>query len=86
MKKTKTLYRWYTVYDAKTDRIVAGGTAEMCYKALGMSSKGVFFSMIYHSNLRNSPNRKYITVIEPISKRAYNEALWAQRRIQCRQK
>lgn len=86
MKKTETLYRWYTVYDAKTDRIVACGTAEMCYKALGLSSKGVFFSMVYHSNLRNSPRRKYITVVELISKRAYNEALWAQRRLQCQKK
>lgn len=82
MKKAKTLYRWYTVYDARTDRIVACGTAEMCYKKLGMSSKGVFFSMIYHSNLRNSPKRKYITVVEPISQRAYSEALWAQRKMQ----
>lgn len=86
MKKANALYRWYTVYDAKTDRIVACGTAEMCYKALGLSSKGVFFSMIHHSNLRNSPKRKYIKVIEPISKRAYNEALWAQRRMQCQKK
>lgn len=86
MKKTETLYRWYTVYDARTDQIVACGTADMVCRQLGFANRNCFFSAIGHANKRNSPNRKYIFVVEPISRRAYNEAIWAQRRMQCRQK
>lgn len=79
-------YRWYTVYDARTDRIVACGTADMVYRQLGFVNRNSLFSAVYHSKKLNSPNRKYIFVVEPISQRAYNEALWAQRRTQCQPK
>lgn len=73
--------RWYTVYRAKDDTIVACGTADMVCTQLGFANRNCLHSAINHSNKRNSANRKYIFVVEPISQRAYNEVLWAQRRM-----
>ena len=57
---------WYTVYNSKTDEIVACGTAEMIVQQMGYASWGSFFSSIYHS--KKHRDRKYIYHVEKVSR------------------
>ena len=52
-KKTYT----YTVYDAKTDQLLAFGTVEDCTKALGYKSFDSFYEMV--SRFQNGRQKKY---------------------------
>lgn len=39
---------WYTIYRAKTDEIVACGTADMIVRKMGYTSKKCFYSSLSH--------------------------------------
>lgn len=39
---------WYTVYDAKTDELLAAGTAAMCAAKLGYASAMSFSAAVCH--------------------------------------
>ena len=53
---------WYTVYDARTDEIVACGTTEMIVHQMGYADRNSFFSAITHAKART--DSKYIYHIE----------------------
>lgn len=55
--------KYYTVYLAKNDQIVAFGDKETCADMLGMSQKS-FYSMI--SDVRAGRNKKYEICSEPL--------------------
>lgn len=59
---------WYTVYDARTDEIVACGTTEMVVRQMGYQDRNSFFSAITHARTRK--DSKYIYHIEKISRKA----------------
>ena len=59
-KKTYT----YTVYDAKTDRLLAFGTVEECTKALGYKSFSSFYQMV--SRFQNGRQKKYYVLKEAV--------------------
>lgn len=40
---------WYTVYLAKTDEIIASGTADMIVQQMGYASRNSFFSAVCHA-------------------------------------
>lgn len=40
---------WYTVYSAKTDEIIASGTADMIVQQMGYASRNSFFSAVCHA-------------------------------------
>ena len=40
---------WYTVYDDKTDEIIASGTADMIVQQMGYASRNSFFSAVCHA-------------------------------------
>jgi len=46
------LMSWYTVYNAKTDEIVACGTADMIVRQMGYVNKNSLYSAITHSKTR----------------------------------
>ena len=52
---------WYTVYDAKTDELVAAGTAAMCAAKLGYANAGSFASAVSHGLSGKHPACKYST-------------------------
>lgn len=43
------LMSWYTVYNAKTDEIVACGTADMIVRQMGYVNKNSLYSAVTHS-------------------------------------
>lgn len=62
---------WYTVYDAKTGDLIAGGTSEMCARRLGYKSANSFASAVGHGiNGRGRHKcKKYTFVRERIDHR-----------------
>lgn len=52
----------YTVWLAKTDELVASGTAKECTEQLGLANENVFFSTVM--KVRNGKNHKYAIVQE----------------------
>ena len=51
--------KYYTVYDNKTDRVVAFGRAEECTQMLGLKSVACFYSIVSKSHRR----KKYSVVV-----------------------
>lgn len=56
---------WYTVYDRKSEQILASGWGARCAQALGMSMN-VFWCTV--SRCRSDKNHKYEIEIEDIEK------------------
>lgn len=48
---------YYTVYRAKTDKVVAFGTAKECAKMMDLASVNSFYSLV--SRASNGKNRKW---------------------------
>lgn len=59
--------RWYTVYDAKTDEIVASGTSAQCARALGYKTTNSFVSGVCNTN-KCGVHKKYRFFVERISR------------------
>ena len=59
---------WYTVYDAKTGDLIAGGTSEMCARRLGYKNANSFASACSHSRSGRHPARKYAFARERIER------------------
>lgn len=57
--------RWYTVYDAATEEILASGTSSQCAKALGLTI-GSFYCAVYRSQA--DIQHKYEVLVEEIKK------------------
>lgn len=58
---------WYTVYLAKTDEIIASGTADMIVQQMGYASRNSFFSAVCHARYKkNNPRRRYIYHVERV--------------------
>lgn len=55
-------WRWYTIYDGKTDEVIASGTAEHCAKALGYKNRTGFDQML--SRAKHGKIAKYRVVVE----------------------
>lgn len=53
----RTPWHWYAIYNAKTDELLATGTAEQCAKAMGFKSPSTIYQLL--SRTRNGINRKY---------------------------
>lgn len=65
---------WYTVYSAKTDEIIASGTADIIVQQMGYASKNSFFSAICHAkHKKDTPRRRYIYHVEKIPREDINE-------------
>ena len=60
---------WYTVWDAKTDELVAAGTAAMCAAKLGYANAGSFASAVSHGLSGKHPACKYTFARERIDRR-----------------
>lgn len=54
--------RWYTVYDRKTDKLLAAGTVEQCTAALGFKNSASFYQTL--SRTRNGKSHKYRICVE----------------------
>lgn len=50
---------WYTVWDAKTDELIASGTAELCARRLGYKTANSFASAVSHAVNGSCPLKKY---------------------------
>ena len=59
---------WYTVYDAKTDELVAAGTAAMCAAKLGYANANSFASAVSHRLSGKHPACKYTFARECIKR------------------
>ena len=57
-----------TVYDAKTDELVAAGTAAMCAAKLGYANAGSFASAVSHGLSGKHPACKYTFARERIKR------------------
>ena len=57
---------WYTVYNAKTDEIVACGTADMIVRQMGYVNKNSLYSAVTHSKTRTGPPRLYIYHVQKV--------------------
>ena len=57
---------WYTVYNAKTDEIVACGTADMIVRQMGYVNKNSLYSAVTHSKTRKGPPRLYIYHVQKV--------------------
>ena len=67
-------YNWYTVYLAKTDEIIASGTADMIVRQMGCASRNSFFSAVCHAkHKKDNPRRRYISHVEKIPQENINE-------------
>ena len=67
-------YNWYTVYLAKTDEIIASGTADMIVRQMGCASSNSFFSAVCHAkHKKDNPRRRYIYHVEKIPQENINE-------------
>lgn len=60
------LMSWYTVYNAKTDEIVACGTADMIVQQMGYVNKNSLYSAVTHSKTRKSLPRLYIYHVQKV--------------------
>lgn len=60
------LMSWYTVYNAKTDEIVACGTADMIVRQMGYVNKNSLYSAVTHSKTRKGPPRLYIYHVQRV--------------------
>lgn len=59
---------WYTVWDAKTDDLLASGTSEMCARRLGYKSANSFASAVSHGLRGRHPDYKYTFARERIER------------------
>lgn len=57
---------WYTVYNAKTDEIVACGTADMIVRQMGYVNKNSLYSAITHSKTRKGPLPRYFYHVQRV--------------------
>ena len=65
---------WYTVYDDKTDEIIASGTADMIVQQMGYASRNSFFRLAATpSTKKDNPRRRYIYHVEKIPREDINE-------------
>ena len=65
---------WYTVYSAKTDEIIASGTADMIVQQMGYASRNSFFRLsAMPSTKKDNPRRRYIYHAEKIPREDINE-------------
>ena len=60
------LMSWYTVYNAKTDEIVACGTADMIVRQMGYVNKNSLYSAVTHSKTRKGPLPRYFYHVQRI--------------------
>ncbi len=54
---------WYTVWDAKTEELIASGTAELCARRLGYKNANSFASAVSHA-VKGGLSSKKIHVCE----------------------
>lgn len=57
--------RWYTVYDAATEEVLASGTSAQCAKALGLTVNSFHCAL---SHARAGTQHKYEFLVEEIKK------------------
>ena len=60
------LMSWYTVYNAKTDEIVACGTADMIVRQMGYVNKNSLYSAVTHSKIRKGPPPRYFYHVQKV--------------------
>lgn len=54
--------KWYTIYCAKTDEIVACGGASACAKQMGRKSVDSFYCLV--SRAQKGKIKKYVAVVD----------------------
>lgn len=79
MSEAKESRRWYSVYSAKTDELVAAGTAEMVTDSLGYPTINCFYSAINHAK-KKQHNIKYRFVVDAIPLDEYKEVILEYRK------
>jgi hypothetical protein len=57
---------YYTVYDARTDDVLAFGNAAQCAVMLGCASSQTFHSIV--SKVQHGKHKKYSVVVEDLDK------------------
>lgn len=57
---------YYTVYDARTDDVLAFGNAAQCAVMLGYASSQTFHSIV--SKVQHGKHKKYSVVVEDLDK------------------
>lgn len=62
--------RYYAVYERKTDRLLASGSASFCTRQLGLPSVNSFYCLV--GRVRSGKNMKYEVLIEDISEEEEN--------------
>lgn len=60
---------WYTVYDSKTDDVIALGDYHQCCKSMGIRSSS-FYSIVQHT--KTGRDKKYTFVVENLATGEYN--------------
>ena len=60
-KAEREPFRYYTVWNAKTDELVADGTAAECAAIMGRSRTD-FYTMV--SRVKRGINKKYVVLVE----------------------
>lgn len=63
-KKSGHPGNFYTVYDSRTDDILASGTAKECAAGLGLAADASFYSLLWYLPHRKHSN--YVVVIEDL--------------------
>lgn len=54
--------KYYTIYDNKTDEIIAFGSANQCIEKMKLKNRNTFFSMV--SNVRTGKIKKYKIIVD----------------------
>lgn len=67
---TSKFVNYYTIYDAKTDRVMASGSAVECAEALQMGLIS-FYSMV--TRVRNGETKRYAVVVDNFKEVAEEE-------------
>ena len=62
--------RYYAIYERKTDRLLASGSAAFCTRQLGIASIRSFYCMV--GRIRSGKIKKYEILIEDISEEEEN--------------
>lgn len=56
--------KYYTVYDKKTETVVAFGNSKRCTEMMGLPSANSFYSIVH--NARIGKNQKWEVVVEEL--------------------
>ncbi len=77
---------WYTVWDAKTEELIASGTAELCARRLGYKNANSFASAVSHAVKGGLSSKKYTFARETIKRSEVDSLPQYQRQAQKRKK